>query len=67
MVALHFKQREIALPVESPQKLYGVPLVLDNLKVLSTVRGGRTRSSSIVRKSRSKQLEVGIFFYFPQI
>ena len=48
---------EVAPESEDAQWNEGITKVIDNLKVLSTVRGGRTRSSSIVYKSRSAQLE----------
>lgn len=47
-----------ALPTESAEK-WDDPLekLRDNLRVYSTVRGGRLRSSSIVQRSRTKKLE----------
>lgn len=39
----------------------GIGKVIDNLNTFSQIRGGRLRSSSIVRKSRSRQMqEAGI-------
>lgn len=54
-----------ALPTVDPEKSEeqyneGIEKVIDNLKVLSTVRGGRTRSSSIVRMSRKHKLQDGV-------
>jgi Ca2+-transporting ATPase len=59
-VALHLKKKQPkadVLPVSDPEKKFGVPLVLDNLQVMSTFRGGRMRSSSIVGRSRTKMME----------
>jgi hypothetical protein len=66
LTALHLKkkkEKKTVLPVSDPEKVYGIPLVLDNLKVLSTVRGGRVRSSSIVGRSRTKVLEVSLSYF----
>ncbi|KAI5476993.1 Ca2+-transporting ATPase [Pseudohyphozyma bogoriensis] len=50
------------LPTESPaseeqQWNEGISKVIDNLNTYSKIRGGRMRSSSIVRKSRSSQMK----------
>jgi Ca2+-transporting ATPase len=42
--------------VGADEYVVGIEKVIDNLNIYSQIRGGRLRSSSIVRKSRSRQL-----------
>lgn len=62
MIRFHLYPDPNALPTkgaasEDRQWGEGIDKVIDNLNVYSQIRGGRLRSSSIVLKSRSKQLQ----------
>ena len=57
-----FRDPNAPLPVVAPEAEEvtwneGIQRSIDNLKVFGELRGGRMRASSIVRKSRSKQME----------